>query len=180
VQIPSGVAIVGPSVEHGAMTGLEDRFPGVHFHNAALTEIQDDVSIGALTRIGSFTLIHQGAVIGADCVIGSHCNICRCTIGNKVSIQTSCHITRGVVIEDDVFVGPGVVTLNDKLDGRALSFPRICRGAKIGGGSIIMPGVVIGRGAVVAAGGVVTRDVAEGHIVRGIPARIEALMESSR
>jgi len=156
------------------MHPLENRFPDVHFYNPALTEVQNDVLIGHGTRIGSLTLIHQGAVIGADSTIGSHCNICDCQIGDRVSIQTACHITRGVVIEDDVFIGPRVVTLNDKLTGGAMSYPRICRGAKVGGGSVILPGVTIGENAVVGAGSVVTRDVPSGKSVLGNPARVRS------
>lgn len=147
------------------------RFPKVRFYNPLLVEVQDDVAIGAGTRVGSFTLIHTGARIGADCTIGSHCNIHRAVLGDRVAIQTGCHITRGVVIEDDAFVGPGVVTLNDKLQGGPLTFPRICRGARVGGGTVILPGVVIGAGAVVGAGSVVTRDVPPGAVVLGNPAR---------
>ena len=120
----------------------------------------------------SIDTVKSGAVIGVDTTIGSHCNICDCRIGDRVSIQTACHITRGVVIEDDVFVGPGVITLNDRLTGAGLSFPRICRSARIGGGSVILPGVVIGEGAIVGAGSVVTRDVAAGKTVIGSPARV--------
>jgi len=154
------------------MHELEERFPDVRFYNPRLTEVQADVSIGPGTRIGSFSLIHRGAKIGGSVTIGSHCNICECTIGERVSIQTACHITRGVVIEDDVFVGPGVITLNDKLKGGALSYPRICRGARIGGGSVILPGVTIGAGAIVGAGSVVTRDVEAGALIHGSPAQV--------
>lgn len=159
------------------MDDLYRRFPQVRFYNPTLTEVQADVAIGDATRVGSFTLIHQGAVIGEGCTIGSHCNICACTIGKRVSIQTACHITRGVVIEDDVFIGPGVITLNDKLTGAALRFPRICRGAKVGGGSVILPGVTVGENAIVGAGSVVTRDVPAGKTVLGYPARMRLLTE---
>jgi acetyltransferase-like isoleucine patch superfamily enzyme len=150
---------------------LARRFPAVHFYNPALVEVQGDVTIGPGTRVGTFTLIHDGARIGAGCTIGSHCNIHRAVLGDRVVIQTGCHITRGVVVEDDAFVGPGVITLNDKLRGGPLSFPRIRRAARVGGGSVILPGVVIGAGAVVGAGSVVTRDVPEGAVVLGSPAR---------
>ena len=154
---------------------LEKRFPGVRFYNARLTEVQSDVAIGQATRVGAFTLIHSGARIGEGTTIGSHCNICDCRIGARVSIQTACHITRGVVIEDDVFLGPGVLTLNDPLTGRPLAYPRICRGARIGGGSVILPGVVIGEGAVVGAGSVVSRNVKAGTTVCGNPTRAARL-----
>ena len=156
------------------MLDLSSRYPEVLFYNVRLTEVQEDVAIGAGTRIGSFTLLHAGAVIGADCTIGSHCNICRCEIGSNVSIQTACHITRGVRIEDDVFIGPGVVTLNDPLKGEGLRYPVIMRGARIGGGSLIMPGVTIGENAFVGAGSVVTRDIASGGVSLGNPARARA------
>jgi acetyltransferase-like isoleucine patch superfamily enzyme len=148
------------------------RFPNVTFYNPGLTEVQHPVEIGDGTRIGTFTLIHAGAVIGAGTTIGSHCNICDCVIGERVSIQTGCHITRGVVIEDDVFVGPGVVTLNDKRIDGDQSYPRIRSGARVGGGTTILPGVSIGERAVVGAGSVVTRDVPAGSTVVGNPARV--------
>jgi acetyltransferase-like isoleucine patch superfamily enzyme len=154
---------------------LARRFPDVRFYNPALVEVQEDVAIGAETRVGTFTLIHAGARIGAGCTIGSHCNIHRAVLGDRVVIQTGCHITRGVVIEDDAFVGPGVVTLNDKLQGGPLAFPRIRRAARVGGGSVILPGVVVGAGAVVGAGSVVTRDVPDGAVVLGSPARARRL-----
>jgi UDP-2-acetamido-3-amino-2,3-dideoxy-glucuronate N-acetyltransferase len=154
---------------------LEQRFPGVHFYNPTLTEVQDEVAIGLSSRIGSLTLVQTGAVIGAGCTIGSHCNICDCRIGDRVSIQTGCHITRGVVIEDDVFIGPHVVTLNDKQMAGELAFPRICRGARIGGGSVILPGVTVGADAIVGAGSVVTHDVPAGATVAGNPARMRSI-----
>ena len=157
------------------MLDPSSRYPKVLFYNAHLTEVQEDVKIGAGTRIGSFALLHSGAVIGADCLIGSHCNICRCEIGNNVSIQTACHITRGVRIEDDVFIGPGVITLNDPLDDDGLRYPVIMRGARIGGGSLILPGITIGENALVGAGSVVTRDIASGGISFGNPARARVL-----
>jgi acetyltransferase-like isoleucine patch superfamily enzyme len=154
---------------------LKERFPQVRFYNPALTEVQDGVQIGRGTRVGSFTLIHQGAKIGEDCTIGSHCNICDCQIGNSVSIQTACHITRGTIIKDGVFIGPGVITLNDPLvAGRPLKAPTVEAGARIGGGAVLLPGVTVGSMATVGSGAVVTKDVAAKCTVVGNPARILA------
>lgn len=152
---------------------LEKRFPGIRFYNSSLTEVQNDVEIGSGTRVGSFTLIHEGARIGEHCTIGSHCNICRCRISNNVSIQTACHITRGTIIEDGVFIGPGVVTLNDSFRyEEVLKAPTIRAGAKVGGGAVLLPGVIIGQNAVVGSGAVVTKDVPDGATVVGNPSRI--------
>jgi UDP-2-acetamido-3-amino-2,3-dideoxy-glucuronate N-acetyltransferase len=114
--------------------------------------------IGDRTRIGPFVEIQRGAVVGADCKVQSHTFICD-----------------GVTIEDDVFVGHGVMFVNDKrprATGEWELLPTVVeRGASIGSGAIILGGLRIGSGALVGAGAVVTRDVARGEVVAGIPAR---------
>jgi UDP-2-acetamido-3-amino-2,3-dideoxy-glucuronate N-acetyltransferase len=125
-------------------------------------------SIGDYTRIGTFVEIQKNASIGARCKISSHTFICE-----------------GVTIEDEVFVGHGVMFINDKVpratagDGMLQTESdwqvvptRICRGASLGSGAVIMCGVTVGEGAVVGAGAVVTRDVAPGSTVVGVPARL--------
>jgi UDP-2-acetamido-3-amino-2,3-dideoxy-glucuronate N-acetyltransferase len=122
--------------------------------------------IGDDSRIGPFVEIQRGAVVGASCKIESHTFICD-----------------GVTIEDDVFVGHGVVFINDKRP-RATSnghlqvdedwelLPTLVeRGASLGSGAVILGGVTIGAGATVGAGAVVTRDVPAGETVVGNPAR---------
>jgi acetyltransferase-like isoleucine patch superfamily enzyme len=119
-------------------------------------------------------------VIGADCTVGSYVDIeGDVVIGNHVSLQSGCYFTRGVVIEDDVFCGPRVVTMNDKRITHRRSHlpfvrqaPRIGRAARVGGGSVLLPGVTIGENAFVGAGSVVTRDVPPAVIVAGNPARV--------
>ena len=140
--------------------------------------IFDDVQIGEGTRIGNFVLIRDKTVIGRNCVVGSYLDIeGEVRIGDFVSLQSGCYLTRGVVIEDEVFCGPRIVTMNDKpISYRrfALTFkrqaPRILRAARVGGGSVLCPGVTVGENAVVGAGAVVTRDVPDRVIVAGNPA----------
>jgi len=123
--------------------------------------------IGAGTKIGAFVEIQKNATIGRRCKISSHSFVCE-----------------GVSIEDDVFVGHGVMFINDPypratLDGRLQTeadwkvVPTTVRhGASIGSGAAIMCGITIGEGAMVGAGAVVTRDVPPGAVVAGVPARL--------
>ncbi|MBF0496962.1 MAG: N-acetyltransferase [Deltaproteobacteria bacterium] len=125
-------------------------------------------------------MIRSGTRIGQGCTIGSYVDIeGDVIIGDNVSLQSACYITRGVVIENEVFCGPRVVTMNDKRICHrrpSLTFvrqaPRILRAARVGGGSILLPGVTIGENAFVGAGSVVTKDVPDYAIAVGNPARI--------
>jgi acetyltransferase-like isoleucine patch superfamily enzyme len=123
-------------------------------------------SIGDNTRIGTFVEIQRGATIGANCKIQSHTFVCD-----------------GVTIEDEVFVGHGVMFVNDKrpratTDGALQTeadwelLPVVVRrGASIGSGAVVLGGVEIGTGALVGAGAVVTRDVPPDAVVAGVPGR---------
>ena len=122
--------------------------------------------IGDDTKIGTFVEIQKNAVVGRRCKISSHTFVCE-----------------GVTIEDDVFVGHGVMFINDRrpratADGRlqtendwAVVPTVVKRGASIGSGAAILCGVTIGEDAMIGAGAVVTRDVAPGQTVAGVPAR---------
>jgi UDP-2-acetamido-3-amino-2,3-dideoxy-glucuronate N-acetyltransferase len=124
-------------------------------------------TVGDKTRVGPFVEIQRGAVVGANCKIQSHTFICD-----------------GVEIQDDVFVGHGVLFINDKrpratteagalqaAEDWALLRIVVERRAGLGSGAIVMGGVRIGEGALIGAGAVVTRDVPAGAVVAGIPAR---------
>ena len=151
------------------------------------TAICDSQDIGKGTRIWAFAHILDGAVIGCGCNIGDSVYVeGGACVGNHVTVKNHVMIWEGVTIEDEVFVGPGVIFTNDRYPrsrhvaqahGRYqqkknwLSRTRVERGATIGAGAIILPGVTIGSFACVGAGAVVTRDVAKGRVVVGNPAR---------
>jgi acetyltransferase-like isoleucine patch superfamily enzyme len=134
--------------------------------------------IGARAIVGDQAQIRERAVIGSRSVVGHGSTVdFDVTVGERVLIQTGVYVTAGSVVEDDVFLGPGVVTTNDDTMARhpkgealrGVAFRRACR---VGGGSVLVPGVEVGVEAFVAAGAVVTRDVGEREVVIGVPARV--------
>jgi UDP-2-acetamido-3-amino-2,3-dideoxy-glucuronate N-acetyltransferase len=124
-------------------------------------------TIGDDTRIGTFVEIQKGAVIGRRCKISSHTFVCE-----------------GVTIEDEVFIGHGVLFINDRypratVGGRPQTeddwtvVPTLVRrGASIGSGAVILCGMTVGEYAMVGAGAVVTRDVPDHGLVYGVPGRL--------
>jgi acetyltransferase-like isoleucine patch superfamily enzyme len=149
---------VAPSVVLGA---------DVQIHHPELVNLYG-CSIGEGTRIGAFVEIQKNATVGARCKVSSHSFICE-----------------GVVIEDEVFVGHGVMFINDRMpratnadgspQGEAdwqVEPTRVRRQASIGSNATILCGVTIGEGALVGAGAVVTRDVPAHSVVAGSPARV--------
>jgi UDP-2-acetamido-3-amino-2,3-dideoxy-glucuronate N-acetyltransferase len=125
-------------------------------------------TIGDETKIGAFVEIQKNAVVGARCKISSHSFICE-----------------GVVIDEGVFIGHGVMFTNDRYPSAAnengrlqtdadwkVLATRVKRRASIGSNATIVPGVTIGEGALVGAGAVVTKDVPDYAVVAGVPARV--------
>lgn len=132
-------------------------------------------TVGDDTRIGTFVEIQKNAIIGSRCKISSHTFICE-----------------GVTIEDAVFVGHGVMFINDRFprataeagtlqteaDWQCIP-TRVKKGASIGSGAIILCGVTIGENALIGAGAVVTKDVPAQAVVAGVPARVRGGLRTS-
>jgi acetyltransferase-like isoleucine patch superfamily enzyme len=138
-------------------------FAGARIGERAI--VGDQAHVRERTTLGSDSVLGRGSALGSDVKIGA-----------RVRIQTNVWLTSFTVVEDDVFVGPGVVTTNDDemSQGRPadeLQAPVLRRGCKVGGGAVLTPGVEIGEEAFVAAGAVVTRDVPAKALVMGVPAR---------
>jgi acetyltransferase-like isoleucine patch superfamily enzyme len=135
-----------------------------------------EIATGAI--IGDQTQVRERATIGPGSVVGRGSSVdFDARVGAHVLIQTGVYVTGGSVVEDDVFLGPGVLTTNDHTMGRhprgeALLGPTFRRACRVGGGAVLVPGVVIGEEAFVAAGAVVTRDVGDREVVMGVPARV--------
>jgi acetyltransferase-like isoleucine patch superfamily enzyme len=133
--------------------------------------------IGVGSIVGDQAHVRERAVIGSGAVIGRGSTVdFETRVGDRVSIQTLVYLTALSVVEDDVFIGPGVMTTNDDTMGRhlrgsGLAGPILRRACRIGGGAVLTPGVEIGVEAFVAAGAVVTRDVESRAVVMGVPAR---------
>jgi acetyltransferase-like isoleucine patch superfamily enzyme len=135
--------------------------------------------IGERVILGDQSCVRERVVVGDDVVIGRGSLVENdTTIGALSRIQAEAYITAYSTLEEQVFIAPRVVTTNDNFMGRTerrrelMKGPTIRRGARIGGGAILLPGVEIGEDAFVGAGAVVTKDVEPRMLVVGNPARV--------
>ena len=135
--------------------------------------------VGARVILGDQSCVRERVVIGDDVVLGRGSLVENDTrVGARTKIQADAYITAYSELEDDVFIAPCVVTTNDNFMGRTerrhelIKGPRIRRGARVGGGAILCPGVEIGEEAFVGAGAVVVKNVPARKLVVGSPARV--------
>ena len=142
-----------------------------------LADVSPEASVGANTRIWQFAVVLSGARIGANCNLNAHTLVeGGAVIGDGVTLKCGVYVWDGIVLEDDVFCGPNATFTNDKRP-RSRMRPDVFvtthveRGASIGGGAVILPGIRIGEDALIGAGAVVTRDVPAGETWFGNPAR---------
>jgi UDP-2-acetamido-3-amino-2,3-dideoxy-glucuronate N-acetyltransferase len=150
-----------------------------------LSDVQSK-KIGEGTTIWQYCIVLSKAVIGKNCNICSHCFIeNNVVIGDRVTIKNGVYIFDFIEIEDDVFIGPNVTFTNDTYprSHREKNKPqtnytktKICKGASIGGGATIIPGITIGEKAIVGAGAVVTKDIEAGTIVYSEEAKFRRMV----
>jgi acetyltransferase-like isoleucine patch superfamily enzyme len=146
----------------------------VFIHDRALVETE---SIGSGTRIWAFAHVMSGAVIGRDCNICDHTFVeGNVVIGDRVTIKSGVYLWDGVRVEDDVFIGPQATFTNDRFPRSRQPFELLIttlrRGASIGAGAVVLPGVTIGERTMIGAGAVVIADVPDDVVVVGNPARV--------
>jgi UDP-2-acetamido-3-amino-2,3-dideoxy-glucuronate N-acetyltransferase len=156
-----GAASLGDGVAVGAGAVV---LAGAQIGDACV--VADQAHVRERVEIGPETVVGRGASIENDVRIGA-----------RVKLQTAAYITAWSVVEDDVFVAPGVLLTNDPTAGRRgasieLRGAHLRRACRVGGGAVLLPGIELGEESFVAAGAVVTKDVPPRALVMGVPARV--------
>jgi UDP-2-acetamido-3-amino-2,3-dideoxy-glucuronate N-acetyltransferase len=163
------------SAAHGDIGRLQ-LAPGVTVCSGAVVFAGATLGDGAI--VGDQAFVRERSSVGAGSVIGRGSVVDNdVSVGARVRVQTNVYLTAFTIVEDDVFVGPGVVTTNDDTmarhpPGAPLRGAILRRACRVGGGAVLTPGVEIGEEAFVAAGALVTSDVPARAVVMGAPARV--------
>ena len=204
VELPDDASIGGNVVVHaGTVIGSGARLgdgcvigkaPSLGAHSTSSRDEPPPAVLGAGVTVGATAVVLAGARIGDGCVVADQAHVRERTeigiegvvgrgasvendvrIGARVKLQTGAYVTAWSVLEDDVFVAPGVVLTNDPTAGRRrgekLRGAVLRRACRIGGGAVLLPGVEVGEEAFVGAGAVVTRDVPARMVAFGVPAK---------
>src|SRR3954465_3868366 len=193
IVFPGTVIGEGCKILDFAVVGKQ---PTLSPRSTAKREELPPLELGAGTIVSTGAVVFAGTTVGERAIVGDQaCVRERCTIGDDVvigrgslvendtavgagtKIQAHAYVTAYSLLEDDVFIAPCVVTTNDNYMGRTekrlelMKGPTIRRGARVGGGAVLLPGIEIGEEAFIGAGAVVTRDVPPKSVVVGNPAR---------
>lgn len=201
VEIGANV-IIHAGTKIGAGCVIQDnvvlgKVPRLSSRSTAKRAPLDPLVLGAGSAVCSGAIVYAGTVVGENAIIGDQSSVReRCRVGDgavigrgvcvendtligaRCKVQSNSYITAYSELEDDVFIAPCVATTNDNFMGRTeerhkhIKGAVIRKGARIGGGVVILPGIEIGAEAFVAAGALVTRDVPAGKLVAGLPAKV--------
>jgi acetyltransferase-like isoleucine patch superfamily enzyme len=194
VIYPGTVIGDGCHIADGAVVGKQ---PSLSPRSTARREPLPPLEIGAGTIVSTGAIVFAGTRIGARVILGDQSCVRErvevgddvvlgrgslvendTTVGARTKIQAEAYITAYCTLEEDVFVAPCVVTTNDNFMGRTerrhelIAGPTIRRGARVGGGAILCPGIEVGEEAFVGAGAVCVRNVPARKVVVGNPARV--------
>jgi UDP-2-acetamido-3-amino-2,3-dideoxy-glucuronate N-acetyltransferase len=205
VTLPEDAAVGGNVVVHaGTVLGADVRLgdgcvigkaPVLGASSTTPRRPSEPAVLGDRVAVGAGAVVLAGARLGDGCVVADQAHVreraeigvdtvvgrasavdYEVKVGARVRIQTGAYITARSVVEDDVFIAPGVQLTNDPTAGRRrgedLRGAILRRACRIGGGAVLLPGVEVGEEAFVGAGAVVTRDVPAGAVVIGVPARV--------
>ncbi len=184
----------GCFVQDGAVLG---KAPSLSPTSTAKRGELAPLVLGAGCVISTGAVAYRGTTLGPGCILGDYAGVReRCVLGERVvvgrgsvvendttigdftKIQTNAYITAYMTIEDHVFIAPCVQTTNDNFMGRTekrhalMKGATIRRGARVGGGVVLCPGIEIGEEAFIAAGAVVTKDAPARKVLMGVPARV--------
>ena len=134
------------------------------------------IKVSDNTNIWQYTVVLEDVEIGENCNVNAHCLIeGGVKIGNNVTLKSGVYLWDGIIVEDNVFIGPNATFCNDRYPRSKKQVPhkqlRICRGASIGAGAVVLDGLTIGENAMIGAGSVVTKDVPPGELWVGNPAK---------
>jgi UDP-3-O-[3-hydroxymyristoyl] glucosamine N-acyltransferase len=194
-------AVVGPGTVVGDGCVVQERavlgkLPALAPHSTARRVPPPPLEVGAGALVGCGAVVFAGARLGAGAVVGDQAFVRERAIvgegtvigrgsavdndvevGARVRMQSDVYVTAYSLVEDDVFLGPGVVTTNDHTMGRhgperPARGPVLRRACRVGGAAVLLPEVEVGEEAFVAAGAVVTRNVPARAVVMGAPARV--------
>ena len=193
IVFPGTVIGEGCKILDYAVVGKQ---PTLSPRSTAKREELPPLELGAGTIVSTGAIVFAGSTVGERAIVGDQaCVRERCTIGDDVvigrgslvendtfvgaltKIQAHAYITAYSLLEDNVFIAPCVITTNDNFMGRTdkrhelIKGPTIRRGARVGGGAVLLPGIEIGEEAFIGAGAVVIRDVPPRALMVGNPAR---------
>ena len=170
---------VDPSALLGYPTGRQIELRPVRIGVGACirsgTVIYVSVEIGAGFETGHNVVVREETKIGDDCAVWNNSTIdYSCVVGSRVKVHSNVYVAQYTVLEDDVFLAPGVMLANDPhpICTKCMQGPTIRAGARVGMNATVLPHVIVGENALVAAGSVVTSDVPPHKVVAGNPARV--------
>ncbi len=163
-------------VQNDYLHSFKDQTPENKIFIHRLADVQTS-NIGIKTKVWQFSVILKNARIGENCNINSHTFIeNNVVVGDNVTVKCGVYLWDGMRIEDDVFIGPNVTFTNDKYP-RSKSYPKkfqetiIKKGASIGANATVLGGITIGENAMIGAGSVVSKNIPDGELWVGNPAK---------